>query len=106
MKMNSTKRSLLQKHTKNSDFFGGKIDWQKREKKELTMAITKNLHGFVRNMLSNDYVLQMKKSYINKVKNQVTCGTSDDVYYGRNFGDVEEDHRKVTTTMIKQDLRK
>ena len=42
-------------------------------------------------MLSNDYVLQMKKSYTNnKVKNQVTCGTSDDVYYGRNFGDVDE----------------
>ena len=53
------------------------------------MTITNNLHGFVWNSISNDCFPQMKKPCINAAKNQVTCSTSDDIYYGHDVGELD-----------------
>ena len=82
-KMLGIYKSRLHRYKKKDDFFGGVIHWQTRKTKKLTMAITKSMHAFLRLMLAEHYVFQMRKSYGNNISCQVTQGTLDDIYYGK-----------------------
>ena len=55
------------------------------------MAITKSMHAFLRLMLAEHYVFQMQKSYGNNISCQVTQGTLDDIYYGKDKGLPDKD---------------
>ena len=76
----------LSRCKKKNDFFGGMIKWQTRKSKRLTMALTKSMHSFIRKMVNNDYVHQMRKGCNNPVSCQVTQGTLDNIYYGADKG--------------------